>query len=160
MSQTTVHDDAKVIPLRPGAAPEAEPVPEPAPAPAPAPAEGSRRPIIPAPLQRHNLRGTVSYAGGLGWHRARYHGLRYPGVPAGVPVACGSRSGRTRPAPWSCWWHWTEGARFSCHMAVAAGRAGHHDAMAAHAEGRKTRKARGQIIAPCVAGRWPWSLRG
>jgi hypothetical protein len=31
-------------------------------------------PIIPQHLQRENLRGTLSQAAGLHWHRARYHG--------------------------------------------------------------------------------------
>ena len=36
-------------------------------------------------------------------------------------------------------------------MAVAAGRPGHHDAMNAHREGKKTRGTRGRIVAVCAA---------
>ena len=37
---------------------------------------GERRAIIPVPLQRANIRGTVESFAALQWHRVRYHGLR------------------------------------------------------------------------------------
>ena len=37
-----------------------------------------RRPIIPVPLHRDNLRGTLTQQAGLRFHQARYHGLRSP----------------------------------------------------------------------------------
>ena len=39
---------------------------------------GARLPILPEPWRRENIRGTLVEAGGLHWHRARYHGLRSP----------------------------------------------------------------------------------
>lgn len=41
-------------------------------------AVGERKPIIPPPLQRANLRGTVEQYAGLTAHRAGYHGVRWP----------------------------------------------------------------------------------
>jgi len=113
-----------------------------------APAAAKLRPVIPEPLQRHNLRGTATYAAGLGWHRVRYHGLRSPAYLVtylwhairGVAVL-GGRVMR--------WWHAPHLSDLVS-LAVASGRAGHHDAMAAHKEGRKTRTRRGQILAVCV----------
>ena len=45
-----------------------------------------RLPVIPVPLQRENIKGTVEQAAGLGWHRARYHGLRSPCLPGRVHI--------------------------------------------------------------------------
>jgi S-DNA-T family DNA segregation ATPase FtsK/SpoIIIE len=39
---------------------------------------GERRPIVPVPVRRENLKGTVAHFAGTNWHRARYHGLRLP----------------------------------------------------------------------------------
>src|SRR5262249_4558709 len=44
------------------------------------------------------------------------------------------------------WHHWPHGWQLES-MAVAAGRAGHHEALRAHSEGKKTRGVRGRIIA-------------
>ena len=70
------------------------------------------------------------------------------------------------------WWHWTEGWALES-LAVAAGRPGHHEAMRAHVEGKKTRAARGRIVAACAAvvlaavvlmalfsPWWGWALAG
>ena len=142
-----------VVPIRPGlpAAPASGETP-------------ARRPVIPGPLRRENIGGTVSYAAGLTGHRTAYHGLRIPfylvtylwHAARGLTVLHG-RLIR--------WWHAPHlGDLVS--LAVASGRSGHTDAMAAHKEGRATRTRRGQILAVCAlaafglvlaAVRWmPW----
>lgn len=39
---------------------------------------GERQQIIPVPLRRENLRGTIEVWGSLQWHRTRFHGIRLP----------------------------------------------------------------------------------
>jgi DNA segregation ATPase FtsK/SpoIIIE, S-DNA-T family len=107
-----------------------------------------RMPVIPVPLHRHNLRGTVTYAAGLGWHRTRYHGLRFP-VYLVAYLWHALRGAAVLLGRLVIWWHWTEG-HILVSQAVAAGRPGHQHAMSAHTEGRKVRKSRGQIIAVCA----------
>jgi S-DNA-T family DNA segregation ATPase FtsK/SpoIIIE len=108
-----------------------------------------RRPIIPPPLRRENLRGTVGQQAGLRWHQARYHGLRSPGYL--LAYAWHSVRGAARlTAAVLHWWHWPAGWMLES-QAVAAGRAGHHEALRAHVEGKKTRAARGRIVAVAAA---------
>ncbi len=107
--------------------------------------EPQRRPIIPAAIQRANIGSTVRYHAGLNWHRARYHGLRAPAYLILVLWHAVRGAGRlTRRL--MRWWHWPEGWQLES-VAVAAGRAGHQEAMRAHQQGLKTRAARGRIIA-------------
>ncbi len=54
------------------------------------------------------------------------------------------------PGASPAWWGWADGKTLES-QAVAAGRAGHHDAMRAHTEGKKTRGTRGRIVAVCAA---------
>ena len=107
--------------------------------------EPQRRPIIPAAIQRANIGSTVRYHAGLNWHRARYHGLRAPAYLIlwlwHAVRGAGRLTGRLFR-----WWHWPEGWQLES-VAVAAGRAGHQEAMRAHQQGLKTRAARGRIIA-------------
>jgi S-DNA-T family DNA segregation ATPase FtsK/SpoIIIE len=120
----------------------------PAPAYANVEAAPLRRPIIPVHLRRENLRGTVSQQAALRWHQARYHGLRSPLYLLAYAwhVVRGARRVTGRVLRW---WHWTEGWQLES-QAVAAGRAGHHEAMRAHVEGKKTRAARGRIVLACA----------
>ena len=109
-------------------------------------APGTRRPIVPEPLQRHNMRGTVTYAAGTGWHRARYHGLRAPFVYLPTYLWHATRGVFVLGDRLVRWWH-APHLHDLVSLAVASGRSGHHDAMNAHREGRKTRTRRGQILA-------------
>ncbi len=141
MSAQPAGDSPNVIPIRP----EQDPVPEAHPA---VPGPGKRLPVIPEPWQRANLRATLRRLGGLWFHRIRFHGLRAPAYLillawyslAGTAVLAG-RLVR--------WWQWTEGHVLES-QAVAAGRAGHHDAMRAHTQGLKTRGQRGRIVLVCA----------
>ena len=108
-----------------------------------------RLPVIPVPLQKENIKGTVEQAAGLGWHRARYHGLRSPvyvvvylyRVVRGAAVLTGRL------------WNWWQSVEHHVLLseAVAAGRPGHQHAMSADAAGRKVRKSRSQILGSIVA---------
>ncbi len=105
---------------------------------------GKRLPIIPEPWRRENIRGTLAQLAGLHWHRTRYHGLRSPAYLARFAFYTGRGLHRTAVRVLT-WWHWTDGWALES-MAVAAGRAGHHEAMRAHTEGKKTRAGRGRIV--------------
>jgi S-DNA-T family DNA segregation ATPase FtsK/SpoIIIE len=133
--------DAEVIELRP-------PVPGPVPA-YPEAGDIRRLPIIPPALQRGNIRGTLAQASALAWHRTRYHGLRIPAYLV-VYLWLAVRGAAVLLARLLRWWHWREGWLLES-LAVAAGRSGHHDAMRAHTEGKKTRTSRGRIVAACAA---------
>ena len=107
--------------------------------------DARRLPIIPEHLRRENIRGTVAEAAGKHWHLSRYYGIRAPWITlklAGYVLRGGWRLHRRLMV----WWHWTEGWQLVS-AAVAQGRLGHADAMNAHREGRRTRTARGTIVA-------------
>jgi S-DNA-T family DNA segregation ATPase FtsK/SpoIIIE len=120
-------------------------------APAPAyvdktdPSRSARRPVVPESLRRKNLRGTVTYAAGLASHHARYHGLRMPAYVV-LYVWHAVRGLFVLGGRLIRWWH-APHLHDLVSLAVASGRSGHHDAMNAHREGRKTRTRRGQILA-------------
>jgi S-DNA-T family DNA segregation ATPase FtsK/SpoIIIE len=132
--------DAEVIPLHPDA-PGADPPPRTMPA-------GQRRPVVPAQLRRENIGATVRHYAGHGWHTAKYHGFRSPAYLAvylwhalrGITVIAG------KVHRWRSWPHgWLLESQ-----AVAVGRAGHSDALAAHKQRRQTTSARGKILAACA----------
>lgn len=140
--------DAEVIPLR-GHDSEV-------PAPAgdhggtvPGGAEEKRRDIIPERFQRGQIRGTLAEHAGRGWFHLRFHGIRL--VPVYVPwftwlALRGIRALTGRLAGW-----WGASSLWLLEsQAVAAGRAGHHEAMRAHTEGKKTRGQRGRIVGVCA----------
>ncbi len=108
-----------------------------------------RRPIVPLALRRENLRGTITQQAGLRWHQARYHGLRSPVYLLTYAWHAFRGAGRITASVLT-WWHWTAGWALES-QAVAAGRPGHHEAMRAHVEGKKTRAARGRIVAARAA---------
>jgi DNA segregation ATPase FtsK/SpoIIIE, S-DNA-T family len=108
-----------------------------------------RLPVIPVPLQKENIKGTVEQAAGLGWHRVRYHGFRSP-VYLVIYLVRVARGAAVLTGRLITWWHWIDG-HVLVSQAVAAGRPGHQHAMSAHTEGRRVRKSRGQIIAVCLA---------
>jgi len=112
--------------------------------------EGKRLPVIPPDWQRGNIRGTVGQHAALHWHRTRFHGLRIPAYLTRA-LAYSVRGAVLYARSLMAWWHWTDGWRLES-VAVAAGRAGHSDAMRAHTEGKKTRAARGRIVGGCAAG--------
>ena len=70
-------------------------------------------------------------------------------VPARLRLARGARRRAALTGSVLRWWHWTDGWVLES-QAVAAGRSGHHEAMRAHTEGKKTRAARGRIVAVCA----------
>ena len=114
------------------------------------PGERKRLPVVPEPLRRENIRGTITYWAGLHWHRFRYHSLRFPWyVPLFLFYAARGAC-RLNKRVWT-WWHWTEGWHWES-LSVAAGRPGYHDGMRAHVEGKKTRASRGRIVAGTAAG--------
>ena len=107
--------------------------------------EGKRRAIIPENWQRHNLRATLGQHATLHWHRTRYHGLRLPAYLT-RSGAYAVRGAALYLGSVLSWWHWTAGWQLES-LAVAKGAIGHAEAMAAHREGKKTRAARGRILA-------------
>ena len=111
--------------------------------------ERKRLPVVPEPLRRHNIRGTVTYWAGLHWHRFRYHGLRLPVYVVVFAWYAARGAHRLNKRLWT-WWHWTEGWHWES-LSVAAGRSGYHDGMRAHVEGKKTRGSRGRIVAGTTA---------
>ena len=108
-------------------------------------AEGKRRAILPENWQPGNIRGTVGQHASLHWHRTRYHGLRLPAYLT-RSGAYSVRGAALYVRSVTKWWHWTDGWQLES-MAVAKGAMGHGEAMAAHREGKKTRAARGRILA-------------
>ena len=103
--------------------------------------EHTRAPVVPEPLRRENIRGTVSYWAGLHWHRVRYHALRFPWYVPLFLFYAARGAHRLNKRVWT-WWHWTEGWHWES-LSVAAGRSGYHDGMRAHVEGKKTRASPG-----------------
>jgi len=114
------------------------------------PEERKRLPVVPEPLRRDSIRGTVTYWAGLHWHRIRYHSLRLPWYAPLFLFYAARGAHRLNKRLWT-WWHWTEGWHWES-LSVAAGRPGYHDGMRAHVEGKKTRASRGRIVAGSAAG--------
>ena len=111
--------------------------------------EGELRDILPSWLtDLDELRAAVRVRAARHWHSSAYHGLRFPGYIIKCLIWA-VRGAGVLTARMMRWWHWTEGWLLES-QAVAAGRAGHADAMRAHVEGKKTRGRRGRIIAVCA----------
>ncbi|MGO9079922.1 MAG: hypothetical protein ACLQDY_12890 [Streptosporangiaceae bacterium] len=109
---------------------------------------GERRPVIPVPLQRANLRGTVEQFTALQWHRARYHGLRlvFYVLAALVWAVIGLLSLAARQVRW--WWVLEQHELRS--RAVADGDS--REWMRLHKEAKETRRVRGYVLAGEIAG--------
>ena len=109
-----------------------------------------RRDIIPEPFTRARLPETLGNWLGKTSYQVRFHGIRLPVyVPWLAWLAIrgtGVLSGRL-----SSWWGAAD-LRLLESQAVAAGRAGHSEAMRAHTEGKKTRGTRGRIVGVIAAG--------
>ena len=127
--------------------------------------DGDRRmPIIPEHLRRDRIRQTIAEVVGLHWYKARFHGVRAP-VYAVLHVWYATRGLFRLGGQLLAWANWADGWVLES-LAVAAGRSGHHDAMNAHMQGRKTRATRWQITGVCFVAavavllamiRWlPW----
>jgi S-DNA-T family DNA segregation ATPase FtsK/SpoIIIE len=111
------------------------------------PREGERRPIIPLHLRRENLRGTVEHFAGLQWHRARYHGLRFPlYVLAHLAWAV---VGLVRLAARAVRWWWLLEQHWLRNDAAAEGDS--REWMKLHKEAKATRKTRGLILLGALA---------
>jgi len=106
--------------------------------------DARRHPIVPEHLRRDRIRQTAAEAAGLHWHKARYHGFRSPAYLVKT-LAYAVRGGFRLTGQLLAWANWADGWVLES-LAVAAGRSGHHDAMNAHTQGRKTRATRWQII--------------
>jgi DNA segregation ATPase FtsK/SpoIIIE, S-DNA-T family len=126
--------------------------------------DAKRHPVIPEHLRRDRIRQTIAETLGLHWYKARYHGFR--SLAYAVKTLWYSVRGLFRLAgQLVAWANWADGWVLES-LAVAAGRSGHHDAMNAHMQGRKTRATRWQIVgvsAVCAVAvllamiRWlPW----
>lgn len=102
-----------------------------------------RRAIVPLPLQRANLRGTVSYHGGLLWHRSRYHGLRL--VFYVIAMLVWAVVGCVRLAARQLRWWWVMEQHQLRSQAVAAGEI--DDWLRLHKAAGEARKVRGVALA-------------
>lgn len=112
--------------------------------------EARRAAIIPAPLQRGQRLQTARDFAELNAHRARFHGLRAPFMYAPGSLVYAARGGGRLGARAATWLAVPE-MKILESQAVAQGTAGHHAAMAAHTQGRRSRKARWQIAGACAA---------
>ena len=111
--------------------------------------EEKRRAIIPEHLTRSRLPETLGGWAGRTWYQLRYHGLRLPWHT--VWLSWLAHKGLWRlTCRLFAWANWAEGWVLES-QAVAAGRAGHHEAMRAHTEGKKTRGQRWRIVGVCAA---------
>jgi DNA segregation ATPase FtsK/SpoIIIE, S-DNA-T family len=109
--------------------------------------EARRLPIIPEHLSRARIRQTIGEVAGLHWYKARYHGFRSPAYAAKT-LWYAARGVFRLARALLAWANWADGWVLES-LAVAAGRSGHHDAMNAHMQGRKTRAVRWQITGVC-----------
>jgi S-DNA-T family DNA segregation ATPase FtsK/SpoIIIE len=147
------HPGAEVVPLRAAEAPTEVQLDEGRPAGASyvdlTGGAAQRRPIIPEHWRtRENARRHVSLAAARHGHRAAYHGLRSPGYfakAAGFAVWGVVVTIRRLIA----WWHIPGTTRLEW-QAAADGLLNDH--LRLHRQGRETRKARGLILALCLAG--------
>jgi DNA segregation ATPase FtsK/SpoIIIE, S-DNA-T family len=110
---------------------------------------GKRRDIIPEHLRRSQLPETLGTWAGKTWYQFRYHALRSPWEALQLSWLAQRGAWRLTCRLFT-WANWTEGWLLES-QAVAVGRAGHHEAMRAHTEGKKTRGARWRIVAVCAA---------
>lgn len=163
----TVADGARVVPLRPARPPEDGEPPAPVPAIPPAggppgteparaeppplegrivlgPGEARRQPILPAYLHRDRIGQAAAETADLFWYKARWHGVRLPLHLARV-LGYTARGLFRLASDLLAWANWADGWLLES-MAVAAGRSGHHDAMNAHIQGRKTRATRWRVV--------------
>jgi hypothetical protein len=101
-------------------------------------AAGQRRPIVPAPLRRENLRGTITVFAGLQWYRTRYHGLRF--LFYAVAVLAWSLVGAARLAGLQLRWWWLAESSALRSSAVIAGDSKEWRSL--HKEARETRRVR------------------
>jgi S-DNA-T family DNA segregation ATPase FtsK/SpoIIIE len=142
---------AEVVPLRAVEAPTETALAE-APAPAylstPGRAPGERLPVIPPHLRgRANLRATLVLAAAQNWHRARYHGVRFPLYL--VAVVVWAVIGLFRLAGRQLMWWWVieqEGLRS---QAAADGNAA--EWMRLHKQAKQDRHFRGIVLAAELA---------
>ena len=144
-----------VIPMRPGDGPDAPPedaiqedaAPAQPAATAPAPAvpeTGQRAPIIPA-----GLAGTARTRAAVAGYSTAFHAIRTPWY---LPLFTGyAARGTARTAAAALSWLTAPELKALELAAVAKGSAGHHEAIRAHLEGRKTRIFRAKIAAASVA---------
>jgi S-DNA-T family DNA segregation ATPase FtsK/SpoIIIE len=110
---------------------------------------GGRRDIIPEHLTRAHLPETLGTWAGKSWYQFRYHAIRSPWHAIWLTWLAHRGAGRLI-ARLLAWANWAEGWILES-QAVAAGRAGHHEAMRAHTEGKKTRGQRWRITGACAA---------
>jgi S-DNA-T family DNA segregation ATPase FtsK/SpoIIIE len=109
---------------------------------------GTRRPIIPEQWHPENIRATLRQLAELHWHKSRYHGVRAPWYTVNW-LWCAVVGVKRLIHQVGGWAFWPNGWLLE-HQAVAAGRTGHKDAMAAHQEHFKTLARNTQIAGACL----------
>jgi DNA segregation ATPase FtsK/SpoIIIE, S-DNA-T family len=109
--------------------------------------EGTRREVIPEHLTRAHLPETLGGWLGKARFQLLYHGIRSPWHVIRLTGMAHRGAGRLI-ARLLGWANWAEGWVLES-QAVAAGRPGHHEAMRAHTEGKKTRGQRWRITGVC-----------
>lgn len=109
---------------------------------------GELRPIVPPHWRKENRAATVRQHKKRIKHKALFHGLRLPAH--GARMTRYAVRGAAVLAARIIAWQQAADLRTLESLAVAQGRSGHSDAMRAHTEGKKTRAARGQILAACI----------
>jgi DNA segregation ATPase FtsK/SpoIIIE, S-DNA-T family len=113
-------------------------------------AGGELNPLLPEWASSWDmLRDNLRYHTGRHAHALLFHGLRAPQYSLRW-LGWAALGAQKAAGQLLRWWHWTDGWVLES-VAVAAGRAGHGDAMRAHIEGKKTRSRRGRIVAFCAA---------
>lgn len=127
----------------------AEPLPDPDEIPAAPRADiPKRQQIVPEHLTRAQLPITLREWAGKTWYQARFHGFRSPAHLVMFIWYALRGAGKLTKRLFT-WWHWTHGWIMES-AGVAAGRSGTPEAMRVHVEGKKTRAARGKIVAACA----------
>lgn len=109
---------------------------------------GKRREIIPEHLTRSQLPETLGTWLGVAAYLCGYHGVRSPWHSLRITGMAGRGLWRLRGHLFG--WAGASSMWLLESQAVAAGRAGHHEAMRAHTEGKKTRGSRWRIVGVCA----------
>jgi DNA segregation ATPase FtsK/SpoIIIE, S-DNA-T family len=105
---------------------------------------GERLPIIPPNLRgRANIKATIVLAGGQQWHRARYHGLRFPLYL--LAALAWAVIGLFRVIGRQVHWWWVIEQHELRSQAAAAGDS--REWMRLHKEAKQTRQVRGIVLA-------------
>lgn len=106
-------------------------------------ASAERRPVIPAPWRRENIRETLAVIAAVQWHRTRYHGLRAPLYAVALLFWAAIGAGRLAAAQLA--WAWLAEQRELRADAVVAGDATAYRRL--HKDAQDTRRTRIPVLA-------------